>query len=132
MDCVYAVCCIPPTVVGAPVLQSTLMRAIANGQLDGFPPKDELRTVYVEHDIDASEAETPVVEYVYADPLLQGVWFPCSPILHCLLPLLLLLLSGFWICGLPAQLCVARLCTASAVDAVPLPLPPCPGEEFLP
>ncbi len=48
------------------------MRAIANGQLDGFPPKDELRTVYVEHDIDASEAETPVVEYVYADPLLQG------------------------------------------------------------
>lgn len=26
----------------------------ANGQLDGFPPKSELRTVYVEHDIDAS------------------------------------------------------------------------------
>ena len=34
--------------------KSTLMRAIANGQLDGFPPKSELRTVYVEHDIDAS------------------------------------------------------------------------------
>jgi len=27
--------------------KSTLMRAIANGQLDGFPPKDVLRTVYV-------------------------------------------------------------------------------------
>lgn len=53
-------------------LQSTLMRAIASGQLDGFPPKDELRTVYVEHDIDASEADTPVVEFVYADPVLQG------------------------------------------------------------
>lgn len=31
--------------------KSTLMRAIANGQVDGFPPADELRTVYVEHDI---------------------------------------------------------------------------------
>jgi hypothetical protein len=48
------------------------MRSIASGQLDGFPPKDELRTVYVEHDIDASEADTPVVEFVYADPVLQG------------------------------------------------------------
>ncbi len=49
------------------------MRAIANGQLEGFPPKEELRTVYVEHDIDASQAETPVVEFVYSDPNLQGV-----------------------------------------------------------
>lgn len=56
--------------------KSTLMRAIANGQLDGFPPKDQLRTVYVEHDIDASEAETPVVEFVYADPNLQDASHP--------------------------------------------------------
>ena len=48
------------------------MRAIANEQLDGFPPKSELRTVFVEHDIDASEAETAVVEYVFLDPVLQG------------------------------------------------------------
>jgi hypothetical protein len=34
--------------------KSTLMRAIANGQVDGFPPADELRTVYVEHDIQVS------------------------------------------------------------------------------
>ncbi len=54
------------------LLQSTLMRAIANEQLDGFPPKSELRTVFVEHDIDASEAETAVVEYVFLDPVLQG------------------------------------------------------------
>lgn len=58
------------------LLQSTLMRSIASGQLDGFPPKDELRTVYVEHDIDASEADTPVVEFVYADPVLQGAAQP--------------------------------------------------------
>ena len=38
---------------GADAVQSTLMREIANGKVDGFPPKDELRTVYVEHDIDA-------------------------------------------------------------------------------
>ena len=56
--------------------KSTLMRAIANGQLDGFPPKEELRTVYVEHDIDASEADTPVVEFVYADPILQDASHP--------------------------------------------------------
>jgi elongation factor 3 len=56
--------------------KSTLMRAIANGQVDGFPPKEELRTVYVEHDIDASQAETPVVEFVYSDPTLQDASHP--------------------------------------------------------
>jgi hypothetical protein len=59
--------------------QSTLMRAISRGQLDGFPPRDVLRTVYVEHDIDASEAETPVVEFVYSDPTLQGTSHACTP-----------------------------------------------------
>ena len=54
--------------------KSTLMRAIVNGQVDGFPPKDELRTVYVEHDIDASLAEIACVEFVYQDPELQGEW----------------------------------------------------------
>lgn len=47
--------------------KSTLMRAIANGQLDGFPPKDVLKTVYVEHDIDGCEAELSVVEFVATD-----------------------------------------------------------------
>jgi hypothetical protein len=27
------------------------MKAISRGQLDGFPPADQLKTVYVEHDI---------------------------------------------------------------------------------
>ncbi|KAG2186501.1 hypothetical protein INT44_002723 [Umbelopsis vinacea] len=47
--------------------KSTLMRAIANEQVEGFPPKSELKTVYVEHDIDGSEADTPIVEFVLAD-----------------------------------------------------------------
>lgn len=43
--------------------KSTLMRAIANGQLDGFPPADELKTVFVEHNLQASEAELSVLEF---------------------------------------------------------------------
>lgn len=31
--------------------KSTLMRAIAANKVDGFPPPEQLRTVYVEHDI---------------------------------------------------------------------------------
>lgn len=50
--------------------------------LQGFPPRDVLRTVYVEHDIDASEAMTPVVDFVYADRTLQGVSPPTSLRLH--------------------------------------------------
>ncbi|MEW5298676.1 MAG: hypothetical protein WDW36_001768 [Sanguina aurantia] len=53
--------------------KSTLMRAISNGQLDGFPPKDELRTVYVEHDIDGSMSDIAVVEFVYLDQELQAM-----------------------------------------------------------
>ena len=47
--------------------KSTLMRAIANGQVEGFPTQDECRTVYVEHDIDGTHADTSVVEFVLQD-----------------------------------------------------------------
>ncbi|KAH3900483.1 Elongation factor 3 [Saccharomycodes ludwigii] len=46
--------------------KSTLMRAIANGQVDGFPTQEECKTVYVEHDIDGTHADTPVVDFVFA------------------------------------------------------------------
>ncbi|KAI8149488.1 P-loop containing nucleoside triphosphate hydrolase protein [Fennellomyces sp. T-0311] len=46
--------------------KSTLMRAIANEQLEGFPPKSVLKTVYVEHDIDGSEADTGLVDFIAA------------------------------------------------------------------
>ncbi|CAR30900.1 hypothetical protein ZYGR_0P02030 [Zygosaccharomyces rouxii] len=45
--------------------KSTLMRAIANGQVDGFPSQEECRTVYVEHDIDGTHAETSVLDFVF-------------------------------------------------------------------
>ncbi|ODV61402.1 translational elongation factor 3 [Ascoidea rubescens DSM 1968] len=44
--------------------KSTLMRAIAEGKVDGFPSQDELRTVYVEHDIDGTEEDTSIVDFV--------------------------------------------------------------------
>ena len=64
----------PPPFLPPPLRlpQSTLMRAIANGQVDGFPPKDVLRTVYVEHDIDGSLSDMNSVEFVFADAELQA------------------------------------------------------------
>lgn len=44
--------------------KSTLMRAISKGQVEGFPPPEELKTVYVEHDLDDSEIELTVAEYL--------------------------------------------------------------------
>jgi elongation factor 3 len=53
--------------------KSTLLRSIANGQLDGFPPADELRTVYVEHDVQGIEDETTIIDFVMADPKVTAV-----------------------------------------------------------
>ncbi|AGE56757.1 elongation factor 3 [Acanthocystis turfacea Chlorella virus NE-JV-2] len=48
--------------------KSTLLRAIANGQLEGFPDASQLRTVYVDHDIDASVSDMTVYDYLSSDP----------------------------------------------------------------
>lgn len=47
--------------------KSTLMKAITNGQVEGFPSPDEVRTFYVEHDIDGSEAETSILTFIVSD-----------------------------------------------------------------
>ena len=52
--------------------KSTLMRAITNGQVEGFPSPDEVRTFYVEHDIDGSEADTSVLEFIVSDTRIQA------------------------------------------------------------
>ncbi|KAI9204768.1 P-loop containing nucleoside triphosphate hydrolase protein [Polychytrium aggregatum] len=52
--------------------KSTLMRAIANGQLDGFPSADELRTVYVEHALQAEDADLSVFDFIFIDPKLAN------------------------------------------------------------
>lgn len=47
--------------------KSTLMRAITNGQVEGFPSPDEVRTFYVEHDIDGSEESTSILDFIISD-----------------------------------------------------------------
>jgi len=43
--------------------KSTLMRAINNEQVEGFPKKDEVKTVFVEHDLDAADTEKTVIQW---------------------------------------------------------------------
>ena len=51
--------------------KSTLMKAINNGQVDGFLPPEELRTVYVEHDIQGDQHEMSVVEFVLDNDVIK-------------------------------------------------------------
>lgn len=44
--------------------KSTLMRAISKGQLEGFPSPEDLKTIYVEHDIQGEEALRTPVQYI--------------------------------------------------------------------
>jgi len=41
--------------------KSTLMRAINNEQVEGFPKQSEVKTVFVEHDLDAADTELTVI-----------------------------------------------------------------------
>ncbi|ETN38257.1 uncharacterized protein HMPREF1541_06288 [Cyphellophora europaea CBS 101466] len=47
--------------------KSTLMRSIANGKLEGFPPQDVLKTCFVEHN-QGEDAEITILDYVSKDP----------------------------------------------------------------
>ena len=51
--------------------KSTLMRSIAEGKLEGFPSKDELKTCFVEHN-QGEDADLSVLEYVSKDPELSA------------------------------------------------------------
>ena len=48
------------------------MRAIANGQLDGFPDKDTLRTCFVEHKLQGEEGDLDLVSFIALDEELQS------------------------------------------------------------
>ncbi|RFU28450.1 hypothetical protein B7463_g7888, partial [Scytalidium lignicola] len=43
--------------------KSTLMRAINNEQVEGFPKKDEVKTVFVEHDLDSADTEQTTIAW---------------------------------------------------------------------
>jgi elongation factor 3 len=49
--------------------KSTLMRSIADGKLEGFPPQDQVRTCFVEHN-QGEDAEISILEYCLKDPKL--------------------------------------------------------------
>merc|ERR1711939_622180 len=43
--------------------KSTLIRAINNEQVEGFPKKSEVKTVFVEHDLDAADTEQTTIDW---------------------------------------------------------------------
>lgn len=51
--------------------KSTLMRSIANDKLEGFPPPDQVRTCFVEHN-QGEDADLSIAEYVSKDPLIAA------------------------------------------------------------
>lgn len=51
--------------------KSTLMRSIAEGKLEGFPSKDELKTCFVEHN-QGEDADLSILEFVAKDPELAA------------------------------------------------------------
>jgi len=53
--------------------KTTLMRAIANNQVEGFPDVSEVRTVFVEADIQGEQSHLSCVDYVLADEKIQAL-----------------------------------------------------------
>ncbi|AGE55117.1 elongation factor 3 [Paramecium bursaria Chlorella virus MA1D] len=55
--------------------KSTLMRAIVNGQLEGFPSADVLKTAYVEHDLDGSDSNMAIIDFIANDEQVkENIW----------------------------------------------------------
>jgi len=52
--------------------KTTLMRSIANGSVEGFPDPSTVRTVFVEADILGELSHLSCIDYMMADPRLQG------------------------------------------------------------
>ena len=51
--------------------KSTLMRSIAERKLEGFPPKEEVKTCFVEHN-QGEDADLSILEFVAKDPELAA------------------------------------------------------------
>ena len=51
--------------------KSTLMRSIANNKLEGFPPPEQVRSCFVEHN-QGEDAELSILEYISRDPGLAS------------------------------------------------------------
>ncbi|ORY10053.1 armadillo-type protein [Clohesyomyces aquaticus] len=53
--------------------KTTLMRAINNEQVEGFPKQNEVKTVYVEHDLDSADTEQTVIDWTMKKLAQVGV-----------------------------------------------------------
>jgi len=53
--------------------KTTLMRSIANNQVEGFPDTNEVRTVFVEADIQGEQSHLSCIEYVFVDEKIQAL-----------------------------------------------------------
>lgn len=51
--------------------KSTLMRSIAEGKLEGFPPRDVLKSCFVEHN-QGEDADITILEYCMKDPEISS------------------------------------------------------------
>jgi elongation factor 3 len=47
--------------------KSTLMRSMAGGKLEGYPPQDQVKTCFVEHN-QGENADLTILEYIVSDP----------------------------------------------------------------
>merc|ERR1712070_1252189 len=56
--------------------KTTLMRAIANNQVEGFPDVTQVRTVFVEADIQGEQSHLSCVDYVAIDPKIEAMQIP--------------------------------------------------------
>jgi len=53
--------------------KTTLMRSIANNSVEGFPDSNEVRTVFVEADIQGEQSHLSCIEYVFVDEKIQAL-----------------------------------------------------------
>ena len=56
--------------------KTTLMRAINNEQVEGFPKQSEVKTVFVEHDLDAADTELTVIGWTMMKLQQVGITKP--------------------------------------------------------
>ena len=60
--------------------KTTLMRAINNEQVEGFPKQSEVKTVYVEHDLDSADTEQTVMEWTMKKLNSVGITKPADEV----------------------------------------------------
>jgi len=53
--------------------KTTLMRSIANNQVEGFPDVSQVRTVFVEADIQGEQSHLSCIDYVFTDEKIQAL-----------------------------------------------------------